>query len=55
MLLSIGWAEASRRRRGGGGGAEGSADGTLDHLGFGFAFYPLLNPHFDGENPVRMG
>jgi hypothetical protein len=26
----------------------------LDHLGFGFAFYPLLNPHFDGENPIRL-
>lgn len=26
----------------------------LDHLGFGFAYYPLLNPHFDGENPIRL-
>jgi hypothetical protein len=26
----------------------------LDHLGFGFAFYPFLNPHFDGENPIRL-
>jgi hypothetical protein len=26
----------------------------LDHLGFGFAFYPILNPHFEGENPIKL-
>ena len=29
--------------------------GRLDQVGFGYAFYPLLNPHFAGENPIRLG
>jgi len=29
--------------------------GRLDNVGFGYAFYPLLNPDFDGENPIRLG
>jgi hypothetical protein len=27
----------------------------LDQVGFGYAFYPLRNPHFAGENPIRLG
>ena len=26
-----------------------------DLLGFGYAFYPILNPRFAGENPIRLG
>jgi hypothetical protein len=29
--------------------------GRPDLVGFGYAFYPLLNPHFVGENPIRLG
>lgn len=24
-------------------------------LGFGYAFYPIANPHFGGENPIKVG
>ena len=24
-------------------------------LGFGYAFYPIANPHFGGENPIKIG
>lgn len=27
----------------------------LDEVGFGYGFYPIINPHFDGENPIRLG
>ena len=26
-----------------------------DQMGFAYAFYPLRNPHFAGENPIRLG
>ena len=26
-----------------------------DQVGFGYAFYPIRNPHFAGENPIRLG
>jgi hypothetical protein len=26
-----------------------------DRVGFGYAFYPIRNPHFAGENPIRLG
>ncbi len=26
-----------------------------DQMGFAYAFYPLRNPHFSGENPIRLG
>ncbi len=29
--------------------------GQPDRVGFGYAFYPIRNPHFAGENPVRLG
>ena len=29
--------------------------GALDQVGFGYAFYPIRNPRFSGENPVRLG
>jgi hypothetical protein len=29
--------------------------GSLDQVGFGYAFYPIRNPRFSGENPVRLG
>jgi hypothetical protein len=29
--------------------------GTPDQVGFGYAFYPIRNPRFSGENPVRLG
>ncbi len=28
--------------------------GQPDQIGFGYAFYPILNPRFFGENPVRL-
>jgi hypothetical protein len=28
--------------------------GLPDRLGFGYAFYPIVNPNFAGQNPVRM-
>jgi hypothetical protein len=28
--------------------------GLPDRLGFGYAFYPLTNPRFAGENPIRL-
>ncbi len=28
--------------------------GLPDRLGFGYAFYPILNPNFAGDNPVRL-
>ncbi len=29
--------------------------GPPDRIGFGYAFYPIRNPRFAGENPVRLG
>jgi hypothetical protein len=29
--------------------------GQPDRMGFGYAFYPIRNPHFAGENPIRIG
>lgn len=29
--------------------------GPPDQIGFGYAFYPILNPRFVGENPVGLG
>jgi hypothetical protein len=29
--------------------------GHPDWLGFGYAFYPIRNPRFAGENPIRLG
>ena len=29
--------------------------GSPERIGFGYAFYPILNPKFAGENPIRMG
>lgn len=29
--------------------------GAPDRLGFGYAFYPIRNPRFVGENPIRLG
>jgi hypothetical protein len=29
--------------------------GPPDRLGFGYAFYPIVNPNFAGNNPVRLG
>jgi hypothetical protein len=29
--------------------------GRPDNVGFGYAFYPMLNPDFAGENPIRLG
>ena len=29
--------------------------GQPDRIGFGYAFYPIRNPHFAGENPIRLG
>jgi hypothetical protein len=29
--------------------------GQPDRIGFGYAFYPIRNPHFAGENPIRIG
>jgi hypothetical protein len=29
--------------------------GEPDRVGFGYAFYPIRNPHFLGENPIRIG
>jgi hypothetical protein len=29
--------------------------GQPDRVGFGYAFYPIRNPHFAGENPIRVG
>jgi hypothetical protein len=28
--------------------------GLPDRLGFGYAFYPILNPNFAGQNPIRL-
>ena len=25
-----------------------------DEVGFAYALYPLVNPHFEGENPIRL-
>ena len=27
----------------------------LDQVGFGYNFYPIRNPHYLGENPIRLG
>ena len=27
----------------------------LHQVGFGYAFYPIANPHFGGDNPIRIG
>jgi hypothetical protein len=29
--------------------------GHSDRIGFGYAFYPIRNPHFAGENPIKLG
>lgn len=29
--------------------------GQPDRIGFGYAFYPVVNPRFDGDNPIRLG
>jgi hypothetical protein len=29
--------------------------GQPDRVGFGYAFYPIRNPHYAGENPIRLG
>jgi hypothetical protein len=29
--------------------------GSPEQVGFGYAFYPMRNPHFAGENPIRVG
>lgn len=29
--------------------------GQPDWIGFGYAFYPIQNPRFAGENPIRLG
>jgi hypothetical protein len=29
--------------------------GQRDRVGFGYAFYPIRNPHFAGDNPIRIG
>jgi hypothetical protein len=29
--------------------------GIPEQVGFGYAFYPMRNPHFAGENPIRVG
>jgi len=29
--------------------------GSPDRVGFGYASYPIRNPHFSGENPIRLG
>jgi hypothetical protein len=29
--------------------------GSPDQVGFAYAFYPIRNPHFAGENPIRVG
>ena len=29
--------------------------GPPDRVGFGYAFYPIRNPRFAGENPIRLG
>ncbi len=33
---------------------KGLQTGSPDRIGFGYAFYPILNPRFAGENPIRM-
>ena len=34
---------------------KGLPAGPLDRIGFGYAFYPILNPRFFGENPIKVG
>jgi hypothetical protein len=29
--------------------------GEPDQIAFGYAFYPIRNPRFAGENPTRFG
>jgi hypothetical protein len=29
--------------------------GSPDRVAFGYAFYPIRNPHFAGDNPIRIG
>ena len=29
--------------------------GQPDWIGLGYALYPILNPRFAGENPIRLG
>jgi hypothetical protein len=29
--------------------------GSPEQVGFAYAFYPIRNPHFAGENPIRVG
>ena len=46
----------SRRRGGCRCDAEGAADcGKPDQIAFGYAFYPIRNPRFAGENPIKFG
>ena len=33
---------------------KGLPAGSPDRIGFGYAFYPILNPRFAGQNPIRM-
>jgi hypothetical protein len=34
---------------------KGLPAGAPDRIGFGYAFYPILNPRFFGENPIKVG
>ncbi|HLY87595.1 MAG TPA: hypothetical protein VKQ27_01300 [Acetobacteraceae bacterium] len=34
---------------------KGLPAGALDRIGFGYAFYPIINPRFFGENPIKVG
>jgi hypothetical protein len=34
---------------------KGLPAGSPDRIGFGYAFYPILNPRFFGENPIKVG
>jgi hypothetical protein len=34
---------------------KGLPAGSPDMIGFGYAFYPVLNPRFFGENPIKVG
>ena len=57
--IQLSFQSVGRKHRGvaavAGGGAEGCADGTpRPSRALGLRYYPLLNPHFDGENPIRL-
>ena len=34
---------------------KGLPAGAPDRIGFGYAFYPILNPRFFGQNPIKVG